>query len=130
MSLRTGILVGLYLVVSLMLCSFILLMNEDNEGMGAPSIMSPVRSSQKASILQQIIWSLIFFFFVSCITLNRMQSTDSTLNQLLRESKEENKDIEPIVKQNSPNNFSEARNENNREKVQFKDMTSEVLEEF
>lgn len=84
MSLRTGILVGLYLIISLMLCSFILLMNEDNEGMGTPSIMSPVRSSQKGSILQQIIWSLIFMFFLSCVLLNRMQSSDLAVNQLLK----------------------------------------------
>ena len=89
-----GVLTGFYFLIALGMCGFILLMNEDNEGMGAPSIMSPVRSSQKGSVLQQIIWILISLFFGTCILLNRLQSGNFIVNVLLQKKNKESPQTE------------------------------------
>ncbi len=90
MSFRAGVALTVYIFIALTMCSFILLMNEDNEGLGSPSIMTPVRSSQKGSVLQKIIWSLIALFFLTCILLNRFQSRDATVTQVIAQQNKSN----------------------------------------
>jgi len=52
--------------------------------------MTPVRSSQKGSVLQKIIWSLIALFFLTCVLLNRFQSRDATVTQVIAQQNKSN----------------------------------------
>ena len=129
-----GLLTGLYFLIALGMCSFILLMNEDNEGMGAPSVMSPVRSSQKGSVLQQIIWVLITLFFSTCILLNRVQSGNFLVNALLQKKPQgalklqENSRVKEKVVSDLPKGGT-AHNVSKTEDL-FTNITDEVLQDI
>jgi len=82
MSFRIGITLAVYLFMSLVIASFILIVNDDSEGMGTRSAMSQVRSSQKGSLIQKIIWGLIPVVFGLCILLNKMYESKSIFRKL------------------------------------------------
>lgn len=78
MSLKTTLTLCAYVLICLFMCAFILA-NEDNESLGNPSPIAVVRSTQKGSIIEYIIWSFAVLFFITCIILNRFSNLDSPI---------------------------------------------------
>jgi len=77
MNLKVGLTISAYIIVCLLMCAFILA-NEDAEALGNPSPISTVRSTQKGSIIEYIIWSFGALFITSCIMVNRMLNSGSS----------------------------------------------------
>lgn len=84
---KFALLLTAYTFVALAMCAFIMA-NENSESFGSPSPISDVKSTQRGSIVEYIIWGLAVVFLILCIFLNRV-SKPSVISKLLAETSEE-----------------------------------------
>ena len=78
---RFALLLSIYTLVALVMCAFIMA-NDNSESFGTPSPISEVKSTQRGSVVEYIIYGLAFLFIILCIVLNR-SSKSSVIGQLL-----------------------------------------------
>jgi preprotein translocase subunit SecG len=78
---RFALLLSIYTLVALAMCAFIMA-NDNSESFGTPSPISEVKSTQRGSVVEYIIYGLAFLFIILCIGLNR-SSKSSVIGQLL-----------------------------------------------
>ena len=78
------------------MCAFILA-NDDSDSLGTPSPMSAVRSTQKGSIIEYIIWGFAALFIVTCILLNRMSNSESLIRSITRVVETKSAEAQPVT---------------------------------
>ena len=82
---RFALLLSIYTLVALAMCAFIMA-NDNSESFGTPSPISEVKSTQRGSVVEYIIYGLAFLFIILCIGLNRF-SKPNVIGQLLATEK-------------------------------------------
>jgi len=80
---KFALLLFAYTTVALLMCAFIMA-NDSGESLGSPSPISEVKSTQRGSIVEYIIWGLAVAFIALCIVLGR-SSRPSVITRLLKQ---------------------------------------------